>query len=342
MSDCKQFEESLADDEDLTRQQRESLERHLVDCGSCREKMSEFRSIWDALRSDSAGPDAHPARELLSRFAVQRCDPEELDYDGRRLSSDELENVESHLVRCDACREDANLAIGDYREVDAYMEAQGLPEMLPDSSGGGLVARLGRLLRGLASPGALAYASGAAAAVLLVWVSPLFRPVAERYYALASVSQAELDGAVVITRADAGELNDGLAAFSQGQYENAIEPLTTHVRRNAEGPSVAYARFVLGLSYLRAAKSDVLGRVHQVDVERLDRAIEHLAEAERTTDTVRVREDALWFLAKGYLLRLDTDAALEALERVEGLNGRRGSDARALAAKVQALTHDSP
>lgn len=180
----------------------------------------------------------------------------------------------------------------------------------------------------------MVYVTASAMVVVVLWVSPLFRAEAERYYVLAALDHGEI---ATITRGGGDELNDGLVAFSEGRYTAAIELLEAHLQENEEGSQVPYVRYVLGLAYLHVAKSNFLGRAHHVDRGKLDRGLEHLAEAARSTDSQRIHEDARWFQAKAHLMRLDAATALEELERIEAMNGRRASEARTLMGEIRAL-----
>jgi bacterioferritin-associated ferredoxin len=344
LSKCKELEDTLVSWEELSSDEIEALERHLAECGSCQNRLSEYRSLMKALGRKTR--PVHVDAELLTRYAVHRSDPGEPDFDGRRLSADEVQPIESHLATCAECREAVESVMAEYRQIDDYLGEAGLPATLPRAEAipaekDGLLHRLRSAvtawaagLQELARFRPVPMAAAAAFLMVLVWISPAFRGDADAYYGLAELDHGDL---TFLTRGQADVLGEGLAAFAEERYSDAIVHLEGFLTESGDATSADYARYVLGLAYLHTAQSDFLGRFRRVDTELVARGISHLAEAARRTESRRLREDAAWFQAKGYLLKPDREQALQALREVEALDGRRADEARRLIAAIEGL-----
>ena len=327
--------------EELSSDEAEALERHLSDCSSCQSRLFDYRSLAKALGRKTR--PVHVDGELLTRYAVHACDPDEPDYDGRRLTSKETQRVQTHLASCADCRETVESIKADYRQIDAYLGEAGLPATLTTAESAPVQRKALHLLGSTLGSWASSWqelvrfrpmplAAAAAILVMVVWVSPAFRGDAENYYDLAGLDHGDV---TFLARSQATALEDGLAAFAEENYQEAIVRLEAQIASSGDTATGLYAHYVLGLAYLHTAQSDFLGRFRRVDPELVDRGIEHLAEAARGTESRRIREDALWFKAKGYLLKMEREQALEALRAVEALDGRRAGDARRLITSIE-------
>ena len=124
-NDCAEFESKLALSDGLGAEDEANLRRHLSGCAACRERQAELDTVINMLKAPVS--TEHLDGELLSRYAVHRCEPDELDYDGRELGTEELETIEAHLGGCAACREAVNLSMADYREAQARVEQEFTP-----------------------------------------------------------------------------------------------------------------------------------------------------------------------------------------------------------------------
>jgi TolA-binding protein len=120
----------------------------------------------------------------------------------------------------------------------------------------------------------------------------------------------------------------GLSAFQEGNYQQAIREMEMFLSESPDSTSQFYAHYLLGISCLSAAESDLGGRFQKIDRNLLSKGMEHLQSAGSLTAYPGYKEECYWYLGKAYLLKGDGAAAKELFEKMIHLKGRRFREAR--------------
>lgn len=345
MNPCKDIHDKIIFYDDLSRSEQQAIKQHIGSCSDCRKQFREMQTITVGLKQSVSA--SHIDDDLLTRYGIYRSDPDGPDYDGRQLTGDEIAGVENHLETCRICAQKVEQIEHEFREIDAFLERAGVPALQlkaasPTPRVAVRIARLGHTIISGAKtffslPKLQLYpvaAVACAAVVALIWISPFFRSNEYPYLKLAAIDakSASIGGFV---RGDADMLlSDGLYAFDQGQYEIAIERLQRFIDEHPDNPNWFYAHYLSGVANLSLAKSDFLGRFHDVEPERVDRAIGHLQVAVQTTDNLRVQENAYWFIGKAHLMLQHSEQAKSAFQKVIAMQGERADAARQMISEM--------
>ena len=345
MPNCDEFHDRIVLFDDLSREEQEKVRAHTEDCPGCRRKLADVQAIMVGLAEGRAS--SHVEDELLTRYGLYLSDPEGPDFDGRRLTRAEIGEIEGHLRGCPPCHRKVDAVVQEYREMDAYLEKEGMPSLevgvrtSPVSAVGGargMLTTVTEILREFFASSRRGFYPAAgvalAAAVAVLWVSPLFRGDGYPYYRLAAIEE---DMVRVTRGAGAPLLADGLFALDEGRDHDAIASLERFIGENPQDPSVGYAHVVTAVAYLSTARRDFLGRFQRVDTARIGSAIEHLQDATRDGNA-RVREDAYWFLGHAHLLQQRSEPANAAFRNVRELRGTRAKDAQEMLADLETIS----
>jgi len=175
---------------------------------------------------------------------------------------------------------------------------------------------------------------GAVAALfIMIWVGPFFRGSENPYLKLVSVDK---ESASFLTRSRLSQtLAEGLAAFSEGEMERAIQRLQGFISTSADDPTLFYAHYVLGIAYLNQAKSDFLGRFQRVNSELVEAGIENLELAKSLSQNPNITEGCNWQIGMAYLMKGDGTGAKTVFEQVVELRGRRFKEAKEMLAEIE-------
>jgi len=293
----------------------------------------------------------HIDGELLTRYSLYLSTPDEPDYDGRRLTGSEIGEVEHHLGECDVCKEKVENLGNEFQEIELYLEKAGLDQI---TLGAESNRSVGAILTGVSEtvesvfgwlkdrvtsplPRFAPLAVGAMAALMLIiWAGPFLIQSDLPYATLAS-----LDGEKFTSRtrsAGTPSLTDGLQAFHQKQYRQAISAFEQFISQGEADPNLPYAHYLAGVSYLVEAKETLFGRVKGFDRSEVDTGISHLRVAARLTDSRGLQEDCQWYIAKAHLMNEEGAKAREILEQLVDLRGRRFRDARNLISEIDRVS----
>jgi tetratricopeptide (TPR) repeat protein len=345
MKTCEEYYDLLVFFDDLSHSEQQEVKQHTEKCSACRKHLMEFQAIKASLsqREDSA----HIDDDLLTRYGIYLSAPDEPDYDGRRLTRQEIAAIEKHVNLCRPCRQKANQITQEYREIEAYLEQEGVPSLhlgrasLWSAVKGktlNLFEDAASLVKGFTSlPKLRLYplaATALAGIVILLWASPLFRDSEHAYNQLASLNlDKEKHG--FLTRNEASQaMSDGLFAFDHGRFDEAVEKFEQFIAQNPGHPSLFYAQYVAGLACLAQAPRDIFGRFQKYDANLVDRGIQHLQAAVAASDDLRIKEDAYWFIGKAHLMKQQAQAAKAAFEKVQEMKGTRFQDAQKMIAAI--------
>ena len=352
MSHCETIYDKIIAFEDLTSAAQREVIEHTERCPDCRNRLQ----VYQALATAATSEQAHPVSDdLLTRYCSYLADPEEPDYDGRTLADAEVEMVRFHLSDCQPCQQKLDGLLAQFEEIGDYLEGTELAmdalnaATLKKSVADLISESLMNLVKAMretgeaiadkfASPMPKYYpvAIGAVAALLIaVWVGPFLSDSGNPYLSLASLEGEKLS---FTTRgAGSGDLNSGLNAFHAGDYASAITELNAVLQNTTNAQDLFYAHFLLGISYLKEAKHDVLGFFERVDSKRVAEAIQHLGVAQSFTENPGQQEECQWFTAKACLALGQKEQSARLLREIIQLRGRRYRDAQKTLTELEAI-----
>lgn len=348
MDTCKKIQEKLLFMSELSGNEEKEVKQHLGSCEICREEFAQIQSIETALgQFENAN---HVDDELLVRYSIHLSDPGTSDYDGRALSRKELKRIELHTTRCTSCQARVDQLVHEYREVADYLEQVDMPDLTIKPVSGlrnlpavlhGLkeiaVSRLTSLTRLVTAPvpRLVPVTVGAMAALFaILWLGPFYRSD-NPYWDLTNLPQEQTS---FVTRSHVpARLQEGLAAFTRGDYASAISALEQFETDDPARTDLFYVDYILGVSYLMEARTDIWGRFQSIDESSVEKAIQNLQNAKRASNNLRIEEDCDWYLAKAFLLLRDNAKARASLERIISLRGKRFVEAKRMLNQLDTL-----
>jgi len=176
---------------------------------------------------------------------------------------------------------------------------------------------------------------GAMAALFaVIWFGPFMRSD-NPYFHLTGI---EADRVNLPTRGITSEdIGKSLTAYSAGEYDKSINLLESALTTETNDELKATGHYLLGLSYLHEAKTDILGRFQKVDQTIVEKAINNLQIAKDAGTNKATREECEWYIAKAYLLQGKAEEAKQVLQQLLDSQGRRYFDARALIEKINGI-----
>jgi len=348
MKPCQHYSKKLIFFDELDQEEQKEIDQHLKSCEDCRIQFEQFQLIEFGLYEFENM--THVDDDLLVRYSVHLAEPGTSDYDGRKLTSSEIRLIQNHTTKCATCHEKLNHLIQEYQEIKIYFENSDLPDIsikpatLVDIA---LVSikniteavtnTVERLKKKTFVPIPRFYpvAVGAMAALFaVIWFGPFYRSN-NPYWQLTNLQEQSVAS---VTRSSLPQgLNAGLTAFQRGDYENTIEIFETFISNFPTHPSLFYVDYILGVSYLIEAKTDLWGRFQTVDRIQVEKAIQNLQNAHNASTNLGVREDCDWYLAKAYLLLEKGEKAQEKLNQIISLRGRRFQEAQKMVKELNTL-----
>jgi hypothetical protein len=203
---------------------------------------------------------------------------------------------------------------------------------------------IGRILRGIVSNLGLVLATrrtfaavGVCLAFVLVGAAVLtIRSVEANPYARL----AEVRGADLPFRARSESDVDLVAAtelVADRDYGAAAQRFERFLRMYPTGESVPWVEYAAGVVRLAAARKSVWGFVQSYDSKEVDAGIQHLQRVVDGRTVPALREDALWYQAKGYLMLGRVTDAEQTLQRLVLLGGGRSSAATSMLGEIQRI-----
>lgn len=322
---------------DLIEKQR--IKEHANNCQSCQKYLQEIGMIMSSLNRNMNQHSVDD--ELLLRYSIHISIPNEPDYDGRNLTNSEIADVRQHVAVCESCQKKVNQYCQDFKEIDEYWETKKLPSITinPKLSVKSTHSRIAKFLRnnnrrtfGL-KPRYIPFTIGAAALLVILWLGPFFRGNQALFDELISFDEVSL-----LTRNNISPpLNEAISAYYTTDYERAIQELEGYISSNPSNPQLYYAHFILGISYLNEARSDILGRFQKFNVLLVENGIYYLERANALSANPSIEEDCLWYITKAYLMINQEEKAKKTLESIINFEGRRYQQAKQFLIKIDNL-----
>jgi tetratricopeptide (TPR) repeat protein len=154
-----------------------------------------------------------------------------------------------------------------------------------------------------------------------------------KYYELAIVDETTYDMHVRAAQHD--DVRAAQDLFVSGRYEESIRLLERFIRAYPESDLLVYIHRNVGAMYLYSAPRSILSLFPHYDRTAVLKGLGHIDASLDPSATGRQNEESYWLQAKG-LLMLDRSAeAMQILERIKELNGRRGDQAEVLMKSIE-------
>ena len=126
-------------------------------------------------------------------------------------------------------------------------------------------------------------------------------------------------------------------AIENKKWDEAVKYLNEDILNHESEGSIFYSHYVLGLTYLKAAGSDIFGLFKSFDKEKVHLAINSLnksIEKNKSGNFENVNLDAHYYLGTAYLLLDDITRAENHLQIVVKERGRFYKDAQQLLGSI--------
>ena len=340
MNNCDRYHEKIIEFNELSADQQNEVRQHLTQCDGCRQYYEQIRSIQKTLLTSQQGN--HIDDDLLTRYAIQIADPKSSDYDGRRLSSKQRHTIRTHTQQCPLCQNKLEHLQAEYLDIEQYLENAAVPNVTIGKVG--IIEQINNRMTELYKSASIFFknfldiksprfytAAAVVVTVVLVaiWVGPLFRSHGDPYSQLALIESQEIR---FLTRSSQSQaLNQGLSAFNAGNWDQAIDRLSQFIEQTEDDFSSAYAHEIIGIAYLLQAQS------HTKKQDQIETGLHHLETAFTLSDNIRIREDALWYIGKGNLMKRDIAKASQAFQDIISMNGLRSASAKGMLTEIQKL-----
>lgn len=346
MKTCNKYYEQIINLDELTESEKDKLIKHAQGCDVCQKHLHEISVINGALRQFRT--ESHVNDELLTRYGIYIAGSKKADYDGKKLTKQEISLVKNHVEHCNECKLKVEQITEDYTEIDMYLRDQ----MVPNTTLGKrmvipkITKQISFTIRSafnsiqeMLFPIQLRTMPTAimtfATLLIVIWFSPLFRGETDAIYKLAVINKDKIQD---ITRGASSQIMyDGFTAFNEGDYKSAIVLLEEFIQSDSVATSLAYVHECIGIAYLRESERNFLGRFKGFNVDNVNQGIEHFQKIIDLTDNIRLQENAYWYLGKAYLMINEILLAKKSFDSVIELKGKKIEQAKIILAELNKL-----
>ncbi len=309
MTDKKKILFDLLDRKSLSAEEKEQLKLLLED--------EELRSLYNlytsAFRALKKG--RHLSIDELRDYILIKNN---LDPEDRSLIS-KMNFVEDHLRNCSICFEESAFLNSQFNDIEVHVANELKPKAAPSFF--------------YTVSGKISWARPAAYIIIIIGfvyllafaVSGLTTSPAHKYVSEHNEAYYGARGRV------SDEFQKSTAALEDGNYEIAISSLEQDVKTHPSDETIFYSYYILGITYLDASGSDILGLFPRYDSRMTDKGIENLKTAldKNTSGNFdNISSDIYFQLGRAYLMKDDPGTAKKYLNLVIERKGGRMSESR--------------
>jgi len=343
MENCSKNHEKIIFYNDLSNTEKETLQKHLESCENCRDDFKKINSIQKLLNQGISS--SHTDNERLVRFVIFENFPDEPDFDGEKLSSQEVMAIRKHIEGCQDCNDKYYEMKSEYETLEHFIRESNIPDYQLGQNPVRIKVseRISQLIKILAEtwkslnshpkPKYILAPAAVIAVLLLFFVFlPFFKGTEVTYQSLAKLESKKI---TYLTRGlDVNELQQGIASFNAGNYSESIQQLESFISSKPNHPHRAFAEYVCGLAYLfhEANSEENLRLVHY---QYIDNGIQHLQTSLSLSTNLRIQENDAWYLGKAFLMKKNASEAIEYFEKVKTLRGRNSKKAQEILADIE-------
>lgn len=344
MENCSKYHEKIIFYDDLSDAEKETLQVHLESCENCRDDFEKINSILRLLSQEVEL--SHPGNERLVRFVIYENLPDEPDFDGAKLSSQEFTAIRKHLEGCQDCNDKYCEMKSEYESLEHFIRQSNLPDYQLGQKPVRIKFsdRLSRVIKfmeetwkSLSSHTKPKYVLAPAAAVLAIMlilfiILPLFKGTEITYRTLAKLESKKI---TYLTRgSDVNDLQQGIASFNAKNYMASIQRLEAFISSKPNHPNRAFAEYVCGLAYLFHA-DNFDENLEPANYQYIDNSIEHLKTSLSWSTNLRIQEEDAWYLGKAFLMKGNASEAIKYFKKVKSLRGRNYQNAEQILTDIE-------
>ena len=326
MEEMEKFEKilELLEKKSLT----ESEMKILGDFSDSDDEIKSFIAVYKNLNS-SLDASQHLPTDLLSSFILIEMG----DEPDNKLIYLIRNKIKSHLNECSVCRDEYNLLLNEYKDIDAHIDKSIIKDStsLPQQK----VLSDNVLFTRFSS---FRYAF-AALTILIVGYFGLFvisNSIVPEYK--RNLFHNDEDDFYKTRGRTSPLFQQGINMIEKGNYDEAINYFSEDITDHQNEKSIFYAYYILGITYLKASESDFIGLFKNYDEQRIDLSISNLKqsiEKNNSGDYESIKLDAYYYVGRAYLLNDVQDSAKVNLQKVIDGKGKYSIQASELIAQME-------
>ena len=268
----------------------------------------------------------------MTRYAIHLQDSEHPDYDGRRLSVREISEIETHLEKCEPCRNRLEETQREFQNIVDFVEDAGFADFSTHPEKVTQVPRYNSKAKITwnAIFGAPKIQLAITFGLVLLTLSSIFYLQLNRhpYAEWAVIRKPNLEFQVRGSSEDL--LSKAAVNYQQSNFKEAVTLFKQFIGQKETEQLHHFTHFYAGISYLLLAEKKMGGWIFDYRKNDIINGIKHLQEVLTLTQNQRYLEDVHWFLAKAYLRLSDRNKALTELNKVLEFSGPRRNEAEEL------------
>jgi len=307
----------------LDEDQKKVISDHITWCNNC-------KALYNRINLINIAIEDHIDDDKLGHYSIFKFHPNDTDFDAKRFSKTEINKIDHHLNLCNACKEKFIEKQSLYSDMNEYWIDSSLPdiELLPFTEEERPIKQrftqiLITLIKSIQINKKIRYSSLAAATTVLILVMFLLIERKPSINDLAKLDDINIP--VSIRSGYTNTLQKGIILFNQKNYSDAIIQFDKYVETELKSNDQNYAKYLLGLSYIKSAEKS-----ERINVSLVEKGIVQFNNILTTTDNSILKENVLWFLGKAYLMKKDIKKAMRYFESVNSLDGNRAEKSRVI------------
>ncbi len=249
--------------------------------------------------------------------------------DDSNLSPKLLPKIEDHLRKCELCKNNFITMNKEFESVDNFITGS----ILPEKQTGTVTEESGSAWWQMQKHANFKKTVYSIAALCLIYFSlfAFYNITTPEYKKEFDVFQANQK--FIARGRISSEFQKGIAELDKHNFEQAVKELNSDIKDNPNDKTIFYTYFILGKTYLEAAKSNVLGLYNDYDKQKLKKSIEAFQksiEKNKSPEFKHLNYDAYYFIARDFLLLDNFDEAKKYLKLVIDNKGSFKKDAEEL------------
>ncbi len=249
--------------------------------------------------------------------------------DDSNLSQKLLPKIEDHLRKCELCKNNFITMNKEFESVNNFIAGS----VLPEKQAGTVTEESGSAWQQIQKNSNFKKTIYSIAALCLIYFSlfAFYNITTPEYKKGFDVFQANQK--FIARGRISSEFQKGIAELDKHNLEQAVKELNSDIKDNPNDKTIFYTYFILGKTYLEAAKSNVLGLYNDYDKQKLKKSIEAFQksiEKNKGPEFKHLNYDAYYFIARDFLLLDNFDEAKKYLKLVIDNKGSFKKDAEEL------------
>lgn len=306
---------SLIEKENLSENEKSLLKQLLEDDPELRDFYRTYSKLGKAFRISN-----HLSYDELGDYVLIKngLEPE------NKLNIEKVPIFDVHLRRCEKCSKLMKSLNAEFSDVESFVAGKfnnQNKEISAPLSDGHLRIPKFNFAR-------YAFIGITSFAIIILALVAISNFTASKYYQLAAITD---ESDMMISRgrtSDNFELS--IKALEEKNYESAVEFLKSDIEQNKNDETIFYSHYILGLTYLETAETNILGLFPSFNKSRAQYALDNFKKTVELNNSGKfnnVNLDAYFYSAKAALMLEDIQSAKEFLEKVITEKGSKLNEA---------------